>query len=204
MPMTKKYAIGPATKRQSGVATTEAKSRQADAARSLKREDFKRRSGVQSHSSRACPLPQDEYALLLSARRVPVVRCGCLLMGAYGGCLVGEKEAVRWRGTIRTGSSRTLRRMSANGGWKTRFPKSLSVRNNSVRRVRRAERLGTGRDGMWRGRRWSASSLPRRLWQVWSPSLGAENPPRPSALGPRRRGPRPAAPARRGGWAMSP
>jgi hypothetical protein len=85
MPMTKKYTIGPATKPQSGVATTEAKSRQVDAARSLKREDFKRRSAVQSYSSRACPLPQDEYALLLSARRVPVVRCGCLLMGAYGG-----------------------------------------------------------------------------------------------------------------------
>jgi hypothetical protein len=85
MPMTKKYTIGPATKPQSGVATTEAKSRQVDAARSLKREGFKRRSAVQSHSSRACPLPQDEYALLLSARRVPVVRCGCLLMGAYGG-----------------------------------------------------------------------------------------------------------------------
>jgi hypothetical protein len=36
-------------------------------------------------------LPEDKCALLLSVRRVLVVRCGYLLMGTYGGCRVGEE-----------------------------------------------------------------------------------------------------------------
>ncbi len=37
-----------------------------------------------------------------------------------------------------------------------------------MRRVRHAERLGTGRDGVRRGRKWSACSSPWRLWEVCS------------------------------------